>query len=117
MDWAAHEAAVRGRRLCIVRAWKPGEFGTDQDQMAGAEAHLDAEVADAMAGCDAVKWEAHVYEGSAAKVLVEHSAGAEMLVVGSRGRGGFAGLLMGSVSHQVSTHSAATAVVVVKGTE
>lgn len=46
-----------------------------------------------------------VREGNAAKVLLESSAGAQLLVVGSRGRGGFAGLRLGSVSAHCAEHA------------
>lgn len=44
-------------------------------------------------------------EGHAASALVEASTGADLLVVGSRGRGGFAGLVLGSTSHQAAAHA------------
>jgi nucleotide-binding universal stress UspA family protein len=46
-----------------------------------------------------------VRQGHAASVLAEAGAGAEMLIVGSRGHGGIAGMLLGSVSYSVSAHA------------
>lgn len=46
-----------------------------------------------------------VEEGSAAKALLKVSKGAQMIVVGSRGHGGFVGLMMGSVSSKVTQHA------------
>jgi nucleotide-binding universal stress UspA family protein len=113
LDWAIREAELRGEKLCVIRAWSPGEFGLDTEMEAYAEQQLQQEVGDRMKEVD-VPWEAKTFRGAAAKVLVEHSADADMLVVGSRGRGGFAGLLLGSVSQQVSTHASAGVVVVVR---
>jgi nucleotide-binding universal stress UspA family protein len=56
-----------------------------------------------------------VREGNAARVLLEASEGARMLVVGSRGHGGFAGLLLGSVSAACAEH-ASCPVLVLHGT-
>ena len=53
-----------------------------------------------------------VEEGSAASVLVRESENAELLVVGSRGHGGFVGLLLGSVGQQCAAHARCPVVIV-----
>lgn len=55
---------------------------------------------------------ARVAEGNAAKVLIDLASSDDLLVVGSRGHGGFAGLLLGSVSQQVMAHAQCNVVVV-----
>jgi nucleotide-binding universal stress UspA family protein len=50
--------------------------------------------------------------GNAASVLLESAKGADLVVVGSRGLGGFAGLLLGSVSHHVAHHATCPVVIV-----
>jgi nucleotide-binding universal stress UspA family protein len=53
----------------------------------------------------AVLVQAQVKQGRPAKVLIDESAGADLLVVGSRGHGGFAGLLLGSVGQHVAAYA------------
>ena len=48
----------------------------------------------------------------AAQVLVDEADGADLLVVGSRGHGGFAGLLLGSVSQQCAHHAPCPVVII-----
>jgi nucleotide-binding universal stress UspA family protein len=62
-------------------------------------------------GCD-VAIERRVAEGSPGSVLVEASKNAELLVVGSRGHGGFTGMLLGSVSQSVVHHATCPVVIV-----
>lgn len=53
---------------------------------------------------DGVDLRSEVIEGSTVPVLIEAGRGVALLVVGARGRGGFAGLLLGSVSQQCAQH-------------
>jgi nucleotide-binding universal stress UspA family protein len=63
-------------------------------------------------GADSVQVRLTVHEGPAAQVLVDASAGAELLVVGSRGRGAMRSSLLGSVALHCATHAACPVVVV-----
>jgi nucleotide-binding universal stress UspA family protein len=72
--------------------------------------HLLGEVGDAVEGVDVQR--AVVEDRHAAEALVELSDQADLLVVGSRGRGGFSSLLLGSVSHAVVLHARCPVVVV-----
>lgn len=65
-------------------------------------------------GFDVSRVEERVVSGPAAGSLIEAGKDADLLVVGSRGHGGFTGLLLGSVSHQVAAHAPCPVVVVPK---
>jgi nucleotide-binding universal stress UspA family protein len=80
----------------IATVWEPGTDASDLVQQALQQRFGD----------DIPVWvTVSSSEGSAAKVLIDASAGADMLVVGSRGHGGFAGLLLGSVSSACAEHA------------
>ena len=71
----------------------------------GAAAMLDDTVS-AVFGATPPPWfHGTVREGRTAQTLIDAGAGAEMLVVGSRGHGGFVGLLLGSVSQACAEHA------------
>lgn len=114
LDWAVQEAALRHAPLEVVRAWTPGEFGTDEELNDYTQSHLEKELSDTLGSRGDVTWSAVAERGAAAKVLLERATDSAMVVVGSRGRGALSGLLLGSVSSHVATHSGAAVVVIVK---
>lgn len=113
LEWAAREAVCRQAPLRVVKAWTPGEFGTDADQARFTQEQLTKSVTALIDGQD-LSWSALAEEGSAAKVLLAQADDAQMLVVGSRGHGTAAGLALGSVGIQVATHDGAPVVVIVR---
>ena len=59
-----------------------------------------------------VRIEQKLLKGRSADTLIAAAEGADMLVVGNRGRGGFRGLLLGSVSQQIAPHATCPVVIV-----
>ena len=126
LAWALEEARLRGEPVHAVHAWlMPIAFAGGAPPFVLPEAHhelrqegqrvLDEALAEVAGGADpGVPVERSVVEGPAAQVLLRAAAGADLLVLGSRGRGGFAGLLLGSVSQQCA-HHATCQVVIVRG--
>jgi nucleotide-binding universal stress UspA family protein len=121
LEWAANEAAAHGHTLRVVTAWSvpvtalsPGGLPAPYpiDELEGdARAAQDAVIAKA-AMPEGLTIEHHIVEGGPGAVLLEAAEHADLLVIGSRGHGGFAGLLLGSVGQQVTGHSACPVVVV-----
>jgi nucleotide-binding universal stress UspA family protein len=122
LRWAHAEAELRRCPLEVVTAWQfpvmtslPA-FGAvpPPDDLSGeAQASLEAILRDeGVASTDGVPVTATVAEGSATAALLAAAADADLLVVGSRGHGGFTGLLLGSVSQQCTSHSPCPVVVV-----
>lgn len=121
--WAAREAKLRGMKLDLVSAWQIPTyaygygFAAISEEMLKslaerAEGYLAAALEEARAEARDVQLETIAAEGQAANVLLEVSKGADLLVVGSRGLGGFRELLLGSVSQQCAHHSSCPVVIV-----
>ncbi len=120
---AFDEARLRGAVLRAVMAWDVSTmayggmsgFGPNIDPTAveeGARAALDSAVDALSEQATGVEVERVMRMGQPAQVLVEEARGADLLVVGSRGRGGFVGLLLGSVSHQCALHASCPVLIV-----
>ncbi len=120
--WAAREAARRNAVLRIVHAfdweWGSARFAAGNEYIDVARQLAEAVTAhavdEARKVAPAIRTEAGALIGNPAPRLLEVAEEAELVVLGSRGRGGFAGLLLGSVSQRVATH-APCPVVVVRG--
>jgi nucleotide-binding universal stress UspA family protein len=120
--WAAVEAGLRGAELSVLTAYQrqvPGRRFTANGVLQRAADDAAAAIADAavkqarsMGSSLDVRGSAVV--GYPAPVLLRAAEDADLLVVGNRGRGGFAGLPFGSVGSQVATH-AKVSVAVVRG--
>jgi nucleotide-binding universal stress UspA family protein len=124
LRFALGEAELRQTSLRAVHAWElgyvaasfvPGAYPELGDKLDGlrdaAEATLEATLHEVLPAPTAVQIERRVVEGAPAAVLVDESHDAELLVVGSRGLGGFSGLLLGSVSQQCIHHAACPVVI------
>jgi nucleotide-binding universal stress UspA family protein len=129
LRFALEEAKLRNAKLRVVHAWRYGAIGTSMatgiegfytpvvgadvnDVREAAEQVLEETLREPLADSDSVEIERRVIEGPPAGVLVNESRDADLLVVGSRGHGGFTELLLGSVSQQVSHHAACPVVIV-----
>lgn len=126
LAWAIAEARVRGCGVKIVMAWQqPQAYGAADVWGLGTDPSLDAaEVLASAAEAEAARlaeqaaptgdvpmtWK--TVEGHPVRVLVHTSESADLLVVGSRGHGGFVGMLLGSVSQNVLAHARCPVVVV-----
>lgn len=121
LAWAATEARLRGARLVAVHAWHvpATTYSTytvpliePETLHRAAEETLTAATAAEDTDRMGITLEQRVVEGPAAQVLLHEAEDAGLLVVGSRGLGGFTGLLLGSVSQQVVHHARCPVVIV-----
>lgn len=121
LRWATEQAAATGARLELLHAWHPPYVGGEpfvfnpipwDDCRAAADLVLDRSLALVDVTELATPPERVLVDGAAAHSVIEASAAASMVVVGARGTGGFAGLLLGSVGNQVARHAHCPVVVV-----
>lgn len=122
LAWALDEAKMRGDDIVVVHAWQLPDITSYGGAALPLVAHEDVEkeadrmvrglVDDMVPDTLALRVTTKIVPGHPAKVLVAESSDADLLVVGSRGHGGFPGLLLGSVSGHVVRHAACPVVVV-----
>lgn len=123
--WALRAAATCGAEVEAVYAWElsyawiDGYFPDLERWLGEAERAAGAALDGAVDGCltpefAGVKVTRHVRQGPAATVLLHEAEDADLLVVGSRGRGELASLVLGSVSHQCAQHAEVPLVLVPK---
>ncbi|EOD69603.1 universal stress protein [Amycolatopsis vancoresmycina] len=122
--WAGGEAVRRGRPLRLVQVYAlpqvkaPVAFGTHEQVRAGLAERAEGWLADAkaavLAGHPGLELVTAAREWSPVTALVQESQHAELVVLGSRGLGGFTGVLVGSTAVAVAAH-AHCPIVVVRG--
>ncbi|HEY1094554.1 MAG TPA: universal stress protein [Glycomyces sp.] len=124
LEWAVEQARRTGAKVEAVQAWEvPTMYGSGMMVLPGGEEFdksarqsLEAAVNNALGGRTDVLVEHHTVGGHPAKSLIDMAEGADLLVVGSRGHGGFVGTLVGSVSQYCVSH-ASCPVVVIRATD
>ena len=123
LAWAVRQARLTGATVEAIIAWQyPAPYGYTMPAAPEINYDYGQIAAEVIAGTIAevcgqdepVKVISRVVEGNAAQVLLDASARAELLVVGSRGHGGFFEALLGSVG-QHCVHHATCPVVVIRG--
>jgi nucleotide-binding universal stress UspA family protein len=129
LEWATEEARLRGACLDVVYVYEhtpswqlyryptgmPVSSAEEQEQERRQAAQRAYQLAEGMIGPrpDTPEIRAVAIEDRRpARALIERSRDAQLLVVGSRGRGGFTGLLLGSVSQQCAAHAHCPVVIV-----
>lgn len=125
LEWAMREAVIRRIPLTVftvypvaIGAWglRPISYPQDQEEQErvrrAAEEAVEKATSQLEAGSRPESVTVSAVSGTAAEELINASRDADLLVVGSRGFGGFARLMMGSVSTQVAHHALCPVVIV-----
>jgi nucleotide-binding universal stress UspA family protein len=119
LAWAVGEASRRRSELVVVHAWTFSSDGPAIEfdrrrsaALADARVLLNRMLISAAGGGGNCIIRGRVVEGSAAAALLKEACSADLLVVGSRGRGGVRSVLFGSVAHAMTEHAPCPTVVV-----
>jgi nucleotide-binding universal stress UspA family protein len=124
LSWAYDEATHHSASLTVISTWHPPAmpmsppYGSIPPEGYVSQPKRDALdllqklVADLEERNPPVDVRTAIEEGNPAEVLIEHSKEADLMVVGSRGHGGFSGMLLGSVSQHLVAHAECPVVVV-----
>jgi nucleotide-binding universal stress UspA family protein len=122
LKWAAAEALDHGAGLVVVNVWEhtmlpPSGSVSVSERYVPDPSQRTAEdlvevIKEELGEDPPVVVEPHVKQGNPAKVLIDQSADADLLVVGTRGHGGFRGLVLGSVSQHVAAYASCPVTVV-----
>ncbi len=123
LQWALRQAELTGATVQAViawhypvmvggYAWAPVSVLDSSDFGEIAEKQISETIADVVDPASNVRVTTSVLEGNAAQVLLDAARGADLLVVGSHGHGGFTGALLGSVSQHCAPHSPCPIVIV-----
>lgn len=120
LRWALGQARLTGASLAAIMAWQipayayasaaplPAGFDLEGSTL---EAVKDV-VTDVLGRVDDVGVTTTAVEGDAAHALLDAGKDAELIIIGSRGHGAFAGLVLGSVSERVASHASCPVVIV-----
>jgi nucleotide-binding universal stress UspA family protein len=119
LRWAVGQARLTGQQVDAVITWRvPVSWGEGAailvtlDWEGDATRRLENTIAEVVGPADTDRVSQRVVMGHPTQVLLDATADADLVVVGSRGRGGFTGMLLGSVSHSVVSQAACPVVVV-----
>jgi nucleotide-binding universal stress UspA family protein len=124
LEWAMREAAIRQADLTVLTVnpamaspWTgnqltmPGEAQAKEQSRQAVQKAI-AQAAQEIGAQQPVSVTVNVFSGFPAKSLIDASRDADLVVIGSRGAGGFESLLLGSISSQVVHHAACPVVIV-----
>ncbi|HUC25541.1 MAG TPA: universal stress protein, partial [Streptosporangiaceae bacterium] len=118
LAWAIRQAKLTGATVEAVMAWEYQNYGYPVPVTPGvdfkelARQVVVAAIAEVCGADEQVGVTPKVVQGNAARVLLDASAGADLLVVGSRGHGGFVEALLGSVGQHCVQHATCPVVVI-----